>query len=56
MTDFGKKASLLDPHEIPETIEAVHAIRDVLTPKEIADRSSFSYQFSSPAAPATRVG
>ena len=44
MTDFGKTASLLDPHETPETIEAAHAIRDVLTPKEIADRSSFSYQ------------
>ena len=44
MTDIGKAASLLDPHETPETIEAVHAIRDVLTPKEIADRSSFSYQ------------
>lgn len=44
MTDFGKTASLLDPHETPETIEAVHATRDVLTPKEIADRWSFSYQ------------
>jgi hypothetical protein len=44
MTDLAKMATLFDPHETPGTIEAVHAIRDVLTPKEIANRSSFSYQ------------
>ena len=48
MTDIGKTESLLDPHETsPDTIEAAratNAVRDVLTPKEIANRSSFSYQ------------
>ena len=45
MTDVGKTAGLLDPHEAsPDTARATNAIRDVLTPKEIADRSSFSYQ------------
>ncbi len=48
MTDIGKTPdSLIRTRPSPDTIEAAHAasaVRDVLTPKEIADRSSFSYQ------------
>jgi hypothetical protein len=48
MTDIGKtEASLTCMRPTPGTIEAAqttNAARDVLTPRDVADRSRFSYQ------------
>lgn len=48
MTDIGKtKASLTYMRPTPGTIEAAqttNGARDVLTPRDVADRSRFSYQ------------